>query len=77
MKVVLNSIFDKYDVDKSGTIDIKEFRTLINEISEKKTGEKQRYSEDDIRDMFYRLCRSSSYEIDREEFYNLYKKDRN
>ena len=30
MKVVLNNIFDKYDVDKSGTINIREFKTLIN-----------------------------------------------
>lgn len=40
MKVVLNGIFDRYDVDKSGTIDIKEFRDLINDLSYKKTGEK-------------------------------------
>ena len=40
MKVVLNGIFDRYDVDKSGTIDIKESRALINDLSYKKTGEK-------------------------------------
>ena len=65
LKIVLNEIFDKYDTDRNGAIDQKQFRAMINKISFKKTGEKHRYSEEDIKLMFFRLCKGTSYEITR------------
>ena len=44
LKVILSGIFDRYDADKSGSIDIREFRRLINDIGEKRTGILNLYS---------------------------------
>lgn len=44
LKITLNEIFDKYDTNKNGSLDVKEFTEMMNKISFKKTGEKKRYT---------------------------------
>ena len=73
MRAVLSNIFDKYDKDGDDSLDFKEFTLLINDIAFKKTGDKGRYTENEIKNMFYKLCRSSQFCITRDEFYLIYK----
>lgn len=64
--MVLNSIFDKYDADHSGSMSYKEFRVMMNKLSHRIHGEKVKFTDEDIRHMFFKATRSQSYEISRE-----------
>ena len=51
LKGILGKIFDEYDTDKNGTMSYKEFTKMVNGLSERKFDIKNRYSEEEIKNL--------------------------
>ena len=55
LRTLLTSIFNQYDKNGNGSLSMGEFRKLINDLVEKKTGEGRRFKDDDVRDFMARI----------------------
>lgn len=70
----LDEIFDRYDCDKNGRLNVPELRNLLNSLEKRKTGKDNRYSLAEIQQFMYLVDKSGEMSLTKEAFYNFYKK---
>lgn len=72
LKQAINGIFDKYDTDRSGTLEVGEIEKLITDVF-KSLGKAKNANQDDVSNFVAAIDRNGDGKIAKEEFFSVLK----
>jgi hypothetical protein len=72
LQKAINTVFDNYDVDKSGTLEYSEVRKLITDAFGK-LGQPREVTDDDVKKFGQAVDKNSDGKISREELFQIFK----
>ena len=73
LKKELTAIFNKYDKDKDGCLNVDELRDMMNAISQRKHNNKDRFKAVDMSRLMSRMEKGGETGLTKEDLYQFYK----